>query len=211
MTMRTRLQTIVVSSSPFFFTASSLQTHYDDGPNPNLYDKFNIDTYIETVEDWIGDDQIMELTHGNPSKMAEALALEIKLVLPSFPRILTQICSQRPRLEGAGPTLSGAGHPSLTQGVLGTSTLTLGVGGFALSQSSSCSSQVSGISIPTASSPLTQGAFGISTSTVGVGGSIASMPSASDFFLNSSQASSVNIPTAPTPGMCPFDVFLYIY
>ena len=210
-TVRARLQTVVVSSLPIFFPASSLQTRCDDGPNPDLYDEFNIDTHVENVEDWVGDDQIMELTRGNPSKMAEALALEVKLVLPSFPRTLTQFRSQRPRLGGAGPTSSVAGHPSLTQGILSTSTSTLGVSGFASSQSSSGSSQVSGVRVPPASSPLTQGVFGFSTSAVGIGGSIASMPSASDLSLNSSQASSVNVPSAPTPGLCRFDVFPYIY
>ena len=77
-----------------FFPALSLQTCYDDGPDSDLYDDFNIDTHVENVEDWVGDDQIMELTCGNPSKMAEALALEVKLVLPSFPRTLTQFCSE---------------------------------------------------------------------------------------------------------------------
>jgi len=93
-TVRTYLQTIVVSSLLIFFPASSLQTLYDDGPDPDLYDDFNIDTHVENIEDWVGDDQIMELTCGNPSKMAEALALEVKLVLLLFPRTLTQFCSE---------------------------------------------------------------------------------------------------------------------
>jgi len=60
----------------------SLQTCHDDGPEPNLYDKFNIDSHVENVDNWIGDDQIMELTCRNPSKMAKAITIEVKLLLP---------------------------------------------------------------------------------------------------------------------------------
>jgi len=34
------------------------------------------------VDDWVGDDQIIELTCRNPSKMAEAMAIKVKLLLP---------------------------------------------------------------------------------------------------------------------------------
>jgi len=33
------------------------------------------------VDDWVGDDQIIELTCRNPSKMAEAMAIKVKLLL----------------------------------------------------------------------------------------------------------------------------------
>jgi len=54
---------------------------HDDEPNPNLYNEFNIDSHIENVDNWVGDDQIIELTCRNPSKMAEAMAIKVKLLL----------------------------------------------------------------------------------------------------------------------------------
>jgi len=56
-----------------------------------------------------------------------------------------------------------------------------------------------------------QGVFGISSSAVGVGGSIVSMPSASNLSLNSSQASSVDVPAVPTPGLCHFFMCFRIF
>jgi hypothetical protein len=56
---------------------SSFQTRHDDEPDPDLYDEANIDNLVENVDDWIGDDQIIELTRKNPSKMAAAMAIEV--------------------------------------------------------------------------------------------------------------------------------------
>jgi len=73
--------------------------------------------------------------------------------------VLTHFRSQRPTLGGVGPSLSGAGHPPLTQGVLGGSTSTLSVGGsipstpsaggLAATNSFSGSSKASTTDIPT--------------------------------------------------------------
>ena len=115
--------------------------------------------------------------------------------------------------------MSGAGHSSLMQGVLGISTSTLGVGGSIPSilsagrLASSGSSQASAVGIPITGPPLMQEVLGTSTSTLGVGSSILSTPSVGELtssFSGSSQASSIDIPTGPTPGLCHLHVSVYL-
>ena len=58
-----------------------------------------------------------------------------------------------------------------------------------------------------------QGVLGTSTSILGVGGSIPSTPSIGKLtssFSGSSQASSIDIPTGPTPGLCHLHVSVYL-
>ena len=64
-----------------FFAALSAQTHHNDEPKLDLYDEFNIDSHVETVNNKVNDDQILELTYRNPSKMAKAMAIEVMSLL----------------------------------------------------------------------------------------------------------------------------------
>jgi len=73
---------LLFTSLPIFFPVLSVQTHHDDELEPDLYDKFNIDSHVENADDWVGDDQVIELTCRNPSKMAEAMAIKVMLLSP---------------------------------------------------------------------------------------------------------------------------------
>jgi len=79
-TMSLAYISLLFTSLPIFFPASSVQTRHDDEPEPNLYNKFNIDSHVENANNWVGDDQVIELTCRNPSKMAEAMAIEVMLL-----------------------------------------------------------------------------------------------------------------------------------
>jgi hypothetical protein len=82
----THLQILLVwqrQLTDFFSPASvHLQPSCDDDQSlcdldPNLLDDFNVGD-IENADDWIGDKHLLEISGKNPSKLTEALALEVK-------------------------------------------------------------------------------------------------------------------------------------
>ena len=85
-----------------------------------MLDDFNVGNNAENVDDWVSDEHIVELSRKNPSKISEAMAIEVNQRCRTQGMILTQVCSQRPTLIGAGPSsmLSIAGSP-LVEGVIG--------------------------------------------------------------------------------------------
>jgi hypothetical protein len=80
----THLQILLVEqrNERLFFPASSQLQLCDDDQSlcdldPNLLDDFNVGD-IENADDWIGDKHLLEISGKNPSKLTEALALEVK-------------------------------------------------------------------------------------------------------------------------------------
>ena len=67
------------------FSESSFQPYHDhdDGSpldtNPDTLDDFNADENTENMDDWLDEQQIVELTQKNPSKISEAMAVEVSL------------------------------------------------------------------------------------------------------------------------------------
>ena len=159
---------------------SSFQPHHDhdDGSslntNPDTLDDFNADRNAENMDDWLDEQQIVELTQKNPSKISEAMAVEVSL-LAAFPKDVNTVFSQRPTWDHmglipsvvAGPSSTPSGtSPASVQGIVDVNPLirclsfsTVDVGGLTPMQSLGGSSQASSIDIPSAppSTPTTVG------------------------------------------------------
>ena len=117
-----RLQTTLIWWLTNFFSESSFQPCDDDlsDPDPDVLNDFNVGNNAEDVDDWVSDEHIVELSHKNPSKISKAMAIEVNQCCRTQGMILTQVCSQRLTLIGAGPSsmLSIAGSP-LGEGIIG--------------------------------------------------------------------------------------------
>jgi hypothetical protein len=81
------LQTTVDLPADQFFSESSFQPYDDDlsDPDPDVVDDFNVGNNAKNVDDWVCDEHIAELSHKNPSKISEAMAIEVSSAL-SYPR-----------------------------------------------------------------------------------------------------------------------------
>ncbi len=49
-------------------------------PDLHTLDDFNVDGNIETADDWFSDQHIVELSQKNPTKVSEAMAIEVNLL-----------------------------------------------------------------------------------------------------------------------------------
>ena len=154
------------------FSESSFQPHRnhdDESPldtNPDTLNNFNADKNAENMDDWLDEQQIIELTQKNLSKISEAMAVEISL-LAAFSKEVNTVFSQRPTWNHmglipsvvAGPSLTPSGtSPALVQGIVDVNPLirclsssTVDVGGLTPTQSLGGSSQASSIDVPSAS------------------------------------------------------------
>ena len=70
-----------------FSSESSFQPCNNDlsDPDPDVLDDFNVGNNAENVDDWVSDKHITELLCKNPSKISEAMAIEVNSA-SSYPR-----------------------------------------------------------------------------------------------------------------------------
>ena len=46
-------------------------------PDPYMHDDFNVNGNANNVDEWVGDHDIIELSHKNPSKVSAAIASKV--------------------------------------------------------------------------------------------------------------------------------------
>ena len=52
-------------------------------PNPYMQDDFNVNGNADNVDKWVGDQDMIEVSYKNPSKVSAAIASEVSSMSPS--------------------------------------------------------------------------------------------------------------------------------
>ena len=51
-------------------------------PDPYMQDDFNVNGNADNVDEWVGDQDIIEVSHKNPSKVSAAIASKVSSMSP---------------------------------------------------------------------------------------------------------------------------------
>ena len=84
------------------FSASHFQPYHDDLGLPDadpLLDDFNVDDNAENVDEWVSDLHIVNLSQKHPSKISEAMAVEVNSMLYVVPNDVNPDSSTETELE----------------------------------------------------------------------------------------------------------------